>query len=87
MTFVCAYLGDPAECMECGGYVPTPGARQDRFCGDDCAASYADRCAALDAAQAARRAREDAFGVEVDRLRGLGHSDEEIDRLLEGMPS
>jgi hypothetical protein len=87
MTFVCAYLGDPSECPECGGYVPAPGARQDAFCGDDCAAVYADRCAVLEAVQAARGAREDAFGAEVDRLRGLGHSDEEIDRLLAGMPS
>jgi hypothetical protein len=87
MNVVCAYFGNPADCHECGGFVPSPGARQDRFCGDACAASYSDRAAALDAAQQARRAREDAFGAEVDRLRGLGHSDEEIDVLLAGMPS
>lgn len=84
---VCAYTGDPEECPECGGSVPAPGARQDRFCGDDCAASYADRCGALEAAQQARRDRVAAFGVEVDRLRALGHTDVEIDVLLKGMPT
>lgn len=84
---VCAYLGDPAECMECGFSVPEPGARQDRFCGDDCAAGYAERGAAMEAARLARRAREDAFAVEGDRLRKLGHTDEEIDVLLAGMPT
>lgn len=87
MNIVCAYFGDPAECMECGFAVPSPGARQDRFCGDECAASYSDRAAAQAAAQHARRAREDAFGAEVDRLRGLGNSDEEIDVLLAAMPT
>lgn len=87
MSFFCAYLGDPAECMECGFSVPDPGARQDRFCGDDCAASYADRGAAIEAARLARRAREDAFGEEVERLRALGHTDEEIDLLTVGLPS
>lgn len=87
MNIVCAYFGNPAECPECGGSVPAPGARQDRFCGDDCAASYADHCAALEAAQQARRAREAAFGREVDQLHGLGHTDVEIDALLAGMPT
>lgn len=87
MNIVCAYFGNPADCPECGGAVPTPGARQDRFCGDDCASASLDRAAAQQAAQDARRAREDAFGVEVDRLRALGHTDVEIDVLLEGMPT
>lgn len=87
MNIVCAYYGNPADCPECGGSISSPGTRQDPFCDDDCAASYSDRAAAQDAAQQARRAREDAFGVEVDRLRGLGHGDVEIDVLLAGMPS
>lgn len=87
MTYACAYYGDPAECPECGGLVPVPGARQDRFCGDDCAASFADHVAAMEAARQARRTREDTFGVECDRLRALGHTDKEIDVLLVGMPT
>lgn len=87
MSFACAYFGDPSECPECGGSIQAPGARQDRFCGDDCAASHADRVAAQERAQQARRDREDAFGREVNRLRGLGHTDEEIDVMLAGMPS
>lgn len=87
MSFVCAYTGDPSECPECGGFIPAPGARQDGFCGDDCAASYAARVAAQDAARQARRGRADAFGREVARLRGLGHTDEEIDLLLADIPS
>lgn len=86
MTIVCAYFGRPDECTECGGQVRRPGERVDRFCSDDCAADYTQRAAAQDTAVAARRAAEDAFGREVDRLRAAGHSDERIDVLLAGMP-
>jgi hypothetical protein len=41
----------------------------------------------MEARERARRAREEAFGVEVQRLRGLGHSYEECDVLLAGMPT
>lgn len=86
MTIVCAYSGRPDECPECGGFVRRPGERGDQFCSDDCAADYADRTTAQDAAAQARRDADDAFGREVARLRAAGHSYEEIDVLLAGMP-
>lgn len=82
MSYLCAYFGRRDECPECGGSIPHPGERGDRFCSDDCAASYSDRCAAQDAALQARRDEEDAFAAACDRLRGEGYADEEIDRIL-----
>jgi hypothetical protein len=82
-TIVCAYTGVSGDCSECGGHDPTGTG----FCGHDCAAARADREARHEAERQARRDAEEAFAAEVDRLRGLGHSDEEIDLILAGMPS
>lgn len=82
-AFVCLYQGVPGDCQECGGLDKTGTG----FCGEDCRADRQDRIDAQDAAVRARRAAEDAFAAEVDRLRGLGHSDEECDRLLVNMPT
>lgn len=81
-TFFCAYFGRADECHECGGFneTGTP------FCSTECEASRADRVAEQEARVALRRAQEDAFAVEVDRLRALGHSDREIDELTRDMP-
>jgi hypothetical protein len=83
MTVVCLYQGVPGDCSECGGFDPTGTG----FCCHDCRAARADREARQAAEVQARRDREDAFGREVDRLRALGHADEEIDVMLAGMPS
>jgi hypothetical protein len=80
-SIVCAYLGPPGECSECGGHDPT----DTGFCCHDCAAAPAERVERQDDERQARRDREDAFGREVDRLRGLGHSDEEIGEMLKEM--
>lgn len=80
---VCAYTGVPGDCSECGGLDPTGTG----FCCHDCAQARADRAERHAAERQARRDREDAFGREVDRLRSLGHSDEEIDLMLAEMPS
>lgn len=82
MNIVCVYTGNPNDCPECGGHNPTG----QQFCSHDCAADRADREARREAAVQARRDAEDAFAVEVERLRGLGHTDHEIDELLKDMP-
>lgn len=80
---VCVYFGRRDECHECGGFNQTG----DPYCSHDCAADAAARLAQIEETVRARRAREDAFAAECDRLRALGHSDEEIDVLLAGMPA
>lgn len=91
MTVVCAYFGPADECHGCGGALPARNVRMDRFCSDDCAASEHARRTRVDAEHAAqlaaRRAREDAFARESDRLRDLGHTDEQIDVLLAHIPT
>jgi hypothetical protein len=82
-TNFCLYQGTPGDCSECGGYDATGNG----FCGHDCAAARAERVAEQEAQQQARRAREDAFGREVERLRAEGRSYEEMDALLSGMPT
>jgi hypothetical protein len=79
---VCVYVGPYGECPECGGGRPEPPVRADSFCGDDCAADFADRAARDTAEVAARRALEDDFADQVAALRAAGHTDEECDRLL-----
>lgn len=83
MTFVCAYMGPPKQCSECGGRDETGTG----FCSHDCRAARADREARLEANAQVRRAREDLFAAEVERLRSLGYSYEECDVLLAGMPT
>ncbi len=83
MNIVCCYMGDPNECPECGGFNDTG----QQFCSHDCAAAWADRAADHERQAQARRDNEEAFGREVDRLRTAGHTDEEIDVMLAGMPS
>lgn len=63
-SIVCAYLGPPGECSECGGHDPTGTG----FCSHDCAATRADREARHTADAQVRRARENLFAAEVDRL-------------------
>lgn len=82
LGIVCAYTGPPGECQECGGFDNTGTG----FCSHDCRADRADREARHRAADRARRAADDAFGREAERLRTLGHADAEIDELLKGMP-
>lgn len=82
-NIVCAYFGRPDECPECGGFNDTG----TRFCSHECAANYAERGAEMERREAERRAREDAFGEACAELRRKGHSDEEIDVLLAGMPT
>lgn len=81
--FVCLYMGPRNECSECGFFndTGTP------FCSHDCAAARADRVAAMDRARQERRDREELFAAECDRLRAAGHTDEEIDLLLAGIPT
>lgn len=81
--FMCAYLGRADECRECGGFNQTGG----QYCSHDCATDAAARAAALDEQIQARQAREAAFAAEVERLRAAGHTYEEIDQLLAGMPT
>lgn len=83
MSFVCLYQGPPKECSECGGHDPTGTG----FCSHDCAAARADRVERHRVWSEDRRAREDAFADEVARLRAAGHSYEECDVLLAGMPT
>jgi hypothetical protein len=80
MTIVCAYFGRADECPECGGFNDTG----TQFCSHDCAASFAERGVRMAAEQQKRRDDDAAFGAEVDRLRSLGHSYDEIDELLAG---
>ncbi len=95
MTIVCAYMGPYDECHGCGGSLSGllhgQPPRMDSFCSDDCAADEHDRRARYDAERAARasarRAREDEFARECDRLRALGHTDEWIDFLLAHIPT
>lgn len=82
MTFTCAYTGVPGDCQECGFHDPT----YTGFCSHECRQRRADREAAQDAEVQARRDADDAYGREVDRLKALGHTDQEIDELLKGMP-
>jgi predicted nucleic acid-binding Zn ribbon protein len=81
--FVCAYMGPRGECPECGGFNDTG----NQFCSHECAGRFAERGEAIEAEVRARRAREDAFAVAADELRAQGHTDEEIDALLVGMPT
>lgn len=80
---VCLYFGPPGQCPECGGFNDTG----HQYCSHDCAFDAAARAAALEEQVRARRAREDAFAKACDRLRLLGHTDEEIDVILAGMPT
>lgn len=80
--FVCAYTGVPGECQECGGYDRTGTG----FCGHDCRDSRATNDARQEAEGQARRDADDAFGLEAERLKALGHTDQEIDELLKDMP-
>lgn len=82
--FVCLYMGPPDTCTECGGFDPTGTG----LCGDqDCMDRRADRQERWDAAEQDRRAREDAFGVEVERLRAAGYTYEQCDQALAHMPT
>jgi hypothetical protein len=81
-TFVCLYMGYPGDCQECGGHDPTGTG----FCSHDCRTDRADRLARRDAAVQALQEADDEFGREADRLRALGHTDEEIDEMLKEMP-
>jgi hypothetical protein len=80
--FVCAYFGRSDECHECGFFNETG----TRFCSTECEAGYHERVARMEAARAAERAQDEAFGAECERLRALGHSDAEINELTKGMP-
>lgn len=80
---VCLYMGRSDECPECGFFNATG----DRFCSHDCADHFAAGVAAQEAEVQARRAREDAFAEAAEELRAQGHTDEEIDVLLVGMPT
>jgi hypothetical protein len=80
---VCLYFGRRDECPECGGFNGTGG----RHCSHDCADSAAARADAAAERERERRAQEDAFGAEVARLLDAGHSYEQIDAMLAGMPS
>lgn len=82
-TIVCAYFGPPKQCSECGGLDETGTG----FCSHDCRARRADREARHAAEVQVRRARENLFAAEVERLRGLGYSYEECDVMLEAMPT
>lgn len=80
---ICLYFGPPDECSECGGLNETG----TQFCSHDCAATRAAAVARQDAEQVARRVREDAFAEAVAALLTQGHTYEEIDVLLAGMPT
>lgn len=75
VDFVCAYQGRADECPGCGGFNETGG----QFCSHDCAGSWADRVAAGDAQQEARRKMEAAFGACSSILAELGYSGDEIE--------
>ena len=81
LSIVCAYTGPPDTCAECGGYDPTGTG----FCSHDCRADFHTRGDRHEAERLARRAADDAFGVEADKLRAQGHTDQEIDELLKDM--
>jgi hypothetical protein len=83
LDFICLYTGPPDECMECTGYDPTGTGT----CCHECAADRAARLAAADAAEAARRAREEAFGVAVAALRAAGYSYDDCDIMLAHIPT
>lgn len=82
IPIVCIYTGIPGDCSECGFYDPT----YSGFCSDECRDARLDREERYKAEVQARRDADDAFGREVDQLRALGHTDEQIDELLKGMP-
>jgi predicted ATP-dependent serine protease len=82
MTFVCAYMGVPGDCQECGFHDPT----YTGFCSHECREARAGREERHRAADQDRRDADDAFGREADRLKALGHTDLEIDEMLKGMP-
>jgi hypothetical protein len=80
--FVCLYTGPPGECCECGGYDPTGSG----LCSFECVESRQAGIDRQDAERDARRAADDKYGTEVDRLRALGHTYEEIEQLLKDWP-
>ncbi len=79
---VCVYTGPPNQCGECGGHDETGTG----FCSPDCQADRAERAAQHRDALERRRAAEDAFAAEVQRLRAAGHTDEQIDEMLKDWP-
>ena len=79
---VCVYTGIPGDCQECGGWDATGTG----FCSRDCRADRADRMARREAAIRALEDADDACGREAERLRALGHTDLEIDKMLKDMP-
>lgn len=79
---VCLYTGPPNQCTECGGHDETGTG----FCSPACQDARAERVAEHRDQDARRRAAEDAFAAEVDRLRAAGHSDEHIDEMLKDWP-
>lgn len=79
---VCVYIGVPGECTECG-FIDETGSG---FCSPACQDRRAEREAEHRDALDRRRAAEDAFAAEVQRLRGLGYTDEQIGAILKDWP-
>jgi hypothetical protein len=82
LNIVCVYTGIPGDCSECGGHDATGTG----WCSHDCRQAFEGRGAQIRANIQARRDADDAFGREADRLRSVGHTDEEIDEMLKEMP-
>lgn len=82
LNIVCVYTGIPGECPVCGG----PNNTGTPFCHPDCEEAFHDRRDQHRAAVDQERADNAAFAAEAERLRGLGHTDPEIDLLLKDMP-
>lgn len=79
---VCVYFGRSDECQECGGFNETG----TKFCSTDCEADWAEWVARQEAQAQLRHDQDDAFGAECERLRAIGYTDAEIDRLTKEMP-
>lgn len=82
LGIVCVYTAIPGECPVCGGHNDTG----PPFCMPECEEAFHDRADQHRAARDQERANNEAFAVEVDRLRAAGHTDDEINHMLRGMP-
>jgi hypothetical protein len=90
MSFICLYQGRQDECVECGGWADPKTALDGptgRVCSADCADSAAESLTCIEDAQRQRRQAEDDFAAQVAQLRERGFSYEEIDDILQDVPT
>lgn len=82
LQIVCVYTGVPGACIEC----EAPAIPGRRFCSADCEQAFADREQDHRDQVEQERRNNAAFAAEVERLRGEGLTDTQIDERLRDMP-